>query len=31
MAGIYLLKPAFQRSLGGIERWLVARRVHPDG
>src|ERR1044071_4837619 len=30
MAGIYLLKPAFQRSLGGIERWLVARRVHPD-
>jgi CDP-diacylglycerol--glycerol-3-phosphate 3-phosphatidyltransferase len=30
MAGIYLLKPAFQRSLGGIERWLVERRVHPD-
>jgi CDP-diacylglycerol---glycerol-3-phosphate 3-phosphatidyltransferase len=30
MAGIYLLKPAFQRSLGGVERWLVARRVHPD-
>ncbi|MCC6174517.1 MAG: CDP-alcohol phosphatidyltransferase family protein [Chloroflexi bacterium] len=30
MAGIYVLKPAFQRSLGGIERWLVARRVHPD-
>jgi CDP-diacylglycerol--glycerol-3-phosphate 3-phosphatidyltransferase len=30
MAGIYLLKPAFQRSLGGIERWLIARRVHPD-
>jgi CDP-diacylglycerol--glycerol-3-phosphate 3-phosphatidyltransferase len=30
MAGIYLLKPAFQRSLSGIERWLVARRVHPD-
>ena len=30
MAGIYVLKPAFQRSLAGIERWLVARRVHPD-
>jgi CDP-diacylglycerol---glycerol-3-phosphate 3-phosphatidyltransferase len=30
MAGIYLLKPAFQRSLGGIERWLIAQRVHPD-
>jgi CDP-diacylglycerol--glycerol-3-phosphate 3-phosphatidyltransferase len=30
MTGIYLLKPAFQRSLGGIERWLVERRVHPD-
>jgi len=30
MAGIYLLKPAFQRSLSGAERWLVARRVHPD-
>jgi len=30
MAGIYVIKPAFQRSLGGIERWLVARRVHPD-
>ena len=30
MAGIYVLKPAFQRSLSGIERWLVARRVHPD-
>src|SRR4051812_50059257 len=30
MAGIYLLKPTFQRSLGGIERWLIARRVHPD-
>ena len=30
MAGMYAVKPAFQRSLGGIERWLVARRVHPD-
>src|SRR5215210_6853263 len=30
MAGICLLKPAFQRSLGGVECWLVARRVHPD-
>lgn len=30
MAGIYVLKPAFQRSLSGVERWLVARRVHPD-
>src|SRR4051794_12002619 len=30
MTGIYSLKPAFQRSLGGIERWLVERRVHPD-
>jgi CDP-diacylglycerol--glycerol-3-phosphate 3-phosphatidyltransferase len=30
MAGIYLLKPAFQRSLSGVERWLVERRVHPD-
>lgn len=30
MAGIYAVKPAFQRSLGGIERWLVERRVHPD-
>src|SRR3984957_15493223 len=30
MAGIYQVKPAFQRSLGGIEGWLVARRVHPD-
>jgi CDP-diacylglycerol--glycerol-3-phosphate 3-phosphatidyltransferase len=28
--GIYQVKPAFQRSLGGIEDWLVARRVHPD-
>jgi CDP-diacylglycerol--glycerol-3-phosphate 3-phosphatidyltransferase len=30
MAGIYLLKPAFQRSLAGAQRWLIARRVHPD-
>ena len=30
MAGIYALKPAFQRSLAGIERWLVVKRVHPD-
>ncbi len=30
MAGMYAVKPAFQRSLGGIERWLVERRVHPD-
>ena len=30
MAGIYVLKPAFQRSLAGIEHWLVDRRVHPD-
>src|SRR5918997_1578065 len=31
VAGMYAVKPAFQRSLGGIERWLVERRVHPDG
>src|SRR5579859_8020082 len=30
MAGIYRAKPAFQRSLRGIEDWLVLRRVHPD-
>ncbi|MBV9357645.1 MAG: CDP-alcohol phosphatidyltransferase family protein [Chloroflexi bacterium] len=30
MAGIYQVKPAFQRSLGGVEQWLVERRVHPD-
>jgi CDP-diacylglycerol--glycerol-3-phosphate 3-phosphatidyltransferase len=30
MAGIYQVKPAFQRSLGGIQHWLVKRRVHPD-
>jgi CDP-diacylglycerol--glycerol-3-phosphate 3-phosphatidyltransferase len=30
MAGIYQIKPAFQRSLGGMVEWLVARRVHPD-
>jgi CDP-diacylglycerol--glycerol-3-phosphate 3-phosphatidyltransferase len=28
--GVYAMKPAFQRSLGGAEDWLVARRVHPD-
>jgi CDP-diacylglycerol--glycerol-3-phosphate 3-phosphatidyltransferase len=28
--GIYQIKPAFQRSLGGVEDWLVARQVHPD-
>ncbi len=28
--GIYQIKPAFQRSLRGVEDWLVARRVHPD-
>ena len=28
--GIYSIKPAFQRSLGGVERLLVRRRVHPD-
>ena len=27
---VYAIKPAFQRSLGGVEDWLVARRVHPD-
>jgi CDP-diacylglycerol--glycerol-3-phosphate 3-phosphatidyltransferase len=30
MAGIYQVKPAFQRSLRGIEDWLVERGVHPD-
>ncbi len=30
MAGIYQIKPAFQRSLGGIQHWLVERHVHPD-
>jgi CDP-diacylglycerol--glycerol-3-phosphate 3-phosphatidyltransferase len=30
MPGIYAIKPAFQRSLRGVEDWLVARRVHPD-
>jgi CDP-diacylglycerol--glycerol-3-phosphate 3-phosphatidyltransferase len=30
VAGIYQVKPAFQRSLRGIEDALVARRVHPD-
>jgi phosphatidylglycerophosphate synthase len=28
--GIYRIKPWFQRALGGIERDLVRRRVHPD-
>jgi len=28
--GIYQVKPAFQRSLRGVENLLVARRVHPD-
>ncbi len=28
--GIYGIKPRFQRALGGVERLLVARRVHPD-
>jgi CDP-diacylglycerol--glycerol-3-phosphate 3-phosphatidyltransferase len=30
MTGLYALKPTFQRSLAGVEGWLVARRVHPD-
>jgi CDP-diacylglycerol--glycerol-3-phosphate 3-phosphatidyltransferase len=30
VTGLYALKPTFQRSLGGLESWLVARRVHPD-
>lgn len=28
--GIYAIKPRFQRSLRGVEGWLVRRRVHPD-
>jgi CDP-diacylglycerol---glycerol-3-phosphate 3-phosphatidyltransferase len=28
--GIYKIKPKFQKALGGIERDLVRRRVHPD-
>lgn len=28
--GIYTIKPRFQRSLAGVARWLVGRRVHPD-
>jgi phosphatidylglycerophosphate synthase len=28
--GIYKIKPWFQRLLGGVERDLVKRRVHPD-
>jgi CDP-diacylglycerol--glycerol-3-phosphate 3-phosphatidyltransferase len=30
MAGIYAIKPRFQRTLRPIEDWLVERRVHPD-
>ena len=30
MVGIYGIKPAFQRSLRGVEEWCVRRRVHPD-
>jgi phosphatidylglycerophosphate synthase len=28
--GIYKIKPRFQRALGGIERNLIRRHVHPD-
>jgi CDP-diacylglycerol--glycerol-3-phosphate 3-phosphatidyltransferase len=28
--GIYQIKPRFQRSLQGVEAFLVRRRVHPD-
>ncbi|HEX9990181.1 MAG TPA: CDP-alcohol phosphatidyltransferase family protein [Chloroflexia bacterium] len=28
--GIYSIKPGFQRSLRGVEMFLVRRRVHPD-
>ncbi len=28
--GIYAIKPAFQRSLHGVEDWLVQQHVHPD-
>jgi CDP-diacylglycerol--glycerol-3-phosphate 3-phosphatidyltransferase len=28
--GIYSIKPWWQQQLGGIEEWLVRRRVHPD-
>jgi CDP-diacylglycerol--glycerol-3-phosphate 3-phosphatidyltransferase len=28
--GIYRIKPRFQQALGGTERVLVRRRVHPD-
>lgn len=28
--GVYSIKPAFQRSLRGVEEVLVARNVHPD-
>ncbi len=30
MAGIYAVKPAFQRSLRGVENRCVAHGVHPD-
>jgi CDP-diacylglycerol--glycerol-3-phosphate 3-phosphatidyltransferase len=30
VVGIYGIKPAFQRSLRGLEDWCVARGVHPD-
>lgn len=30
MPGAYAIKPAFQRSLRGVEDCLVARQVHPD-
>jgi CDP-diacylglycerol--glycerol-3-phosphate 3-phosphatidyltransferase len=30
VVGIYQIKPAFQRSLRGVEEWCVRRRVHPD-
>ena len=28
--GIYSIKPLFQQTLGGVERFLVRKRVHPD-
>ncbi|HMA34825.1 MAG TPA: CDP-alcohol phosphatidyltransferase family protein [Chloroflexia bacterium] len=30
MSGIYRIKPRFQVALGGVEAYLVRRRVHPD-
>lgn len=30
MLGVYRLKPHFQQVLRGVERRLIARRVHPD-